>query len=191
MKAHFEEAKKKELTAMKEAVPRWKPGGGTSPSTPSRNNHCLVLRGTNQRIGGPVEVSPSDLPRQREWPRRLYSHNCGMPGHRYRYPKNDGEAHGRKDHGNEARGRKDPPVANISRAEDASPIDLPKKKIEDIRRELQEAKLAATVNDATRIIRNVEGVSNTLGPTITTRVEVNEVSTGALVDTGSPATSLP
>ena len=38
VKACFEEAKNKELIAMKEAVPRWKPGGGTSPSTPSRNN---------------------------------------------------------------------------------------------------------------------------------------------------------
>ena len=116
-----------------------------------------------------------------------------MSGHlkrdcRYRYPRNDGEAHGRKDHGNEACGRKDPPVANVSRAEDASPVDPPKKKIEDIRWELREAELAAAVNDAAGIIRNVEGVSNTLGPTITARVEVNGVSTNALVDTGSPAT---
>lgn len=116
-----------------------------------------------------------------------------MSGHlkrdcRYRYPRNDGEAHGRKDKGNEARGRKDPPVANVSRAEDVSQANPPKKKVEDIRHELQEAELAAAVDDAAGIIRNVEGVSNTLGPTSTARVEVNGVPTDALIDTGSPAT---
>ena len=202
VKARFEEAKKKELTAMKEAVPRWKPGGGTSPSTPSRNNQRSGppgAEGNRPENRGPSRGEPQrpnqDRGNVERWPRRLYCHNCGMSGHlkrdcRYRYPRNDGKAHGRKDHGNEARGRKDPPVANVSRAEDASPINPPKKKIEDIRRELREAELAAAVNDAAGIIRNVEGVSNTLGPTITARVEVNGVSTDALVDTGSPATIL-
>ena len=69
-----------------------------------------------------------------------------------------------------------------------SPQDL----VTELRQKLHEAELAASVNSTAAVIRNVTESNQTpaskLGPTITTEVEVNGISTEALVDTGSPVT---
>ena len=69
----------------------------------------------------------------------------------------------------------------------------PEERVEDLRRQLHEAELAAAVNSAAPVIRNVTQVSSTkpkstLGSTILSKVEVNGISTEALIDTGSPVT---
>ena len=62
--------------------------------------------------------------------------------------------------------------------------------MKDLRRQLQEAELAAAVSEAANTIRNVSGgpSKSNLGPTIVSQVEVNSISTDALLDTGSPVT---
>ena len=68
----------------------------------------------------------------------------------------------------------------------------PKSQVEELRQQLHEAELAAAVDTQTAEIKNVTGDSeapkSALGPILTASVEVNGVSTDALVDTGSPAT---
>lgn len=90
----------------------------------------------------------------------------------------------------EVHGRKEHSVAHVSQAEGTS--NQEQKKIEDLRQELHHAELAAAMKDAAGIIRSVVhsdgSLRSELGPTITSKVEVNGVSTDALVDTGSPAT---
>ena len=63
-------------------------------------------------------------------------------------------------------------------------VPSPRDKVVQLRQRLHKAELAAAVSET-----ETEGSSETnLGPTITTEVKVNGVSTEALVDTGSPVT---
>ena len=65
------------------------------------------------------------------------------------------------------------------------------KTVDELRKELHEAELAASLEGTGGVIGSVtwsEGSESVLGPTITLRVEVNGVPADALVDTGSPVT---
>ncbi len=106
-----------------------------------------------------------------------------MPGHLARecpYAKQQSKGD------REARGRKEHSVAHVMPAEEGS-----LKKIEELRHELHEAELAAGLESRAGVIKNVtwsDGGECILGPTFTTRMEVNGVPTEALIDTGSPVT---
>ena len=117
--------------------------------------------------------------------------NCGMQGHFLRtcpYPRQQ------KDR--EARGRKETSVACVEPTRNppsgGEPTLSRAEKVEDLRRKLHEAELAAAVHSTSSIIKNVTLSSNpsktNLGPVITSKVEVNGITTEALVDTGSPVT---
>jgi len=93
--------------------------------------------------------------------------------------KSNQEAHGQKDHS----------VAYVSGAEE---ITSAEEKIETLRQELREAEVAASAQSKAGIICNVVSsvslLKSVMGPTVISNVEVNEVPTEALIDTGSPAT---
>ena len=96
----------------------------------------------------------------------------------------------------EATGRKETSVACVeSVPEPASGGEAtltPAERVESLRRNLHEAELAATVTSTSSVIGNVTLSSSpsrsSLGPTITSRVEVNGITTEAVIDTGSPVT---
>ena len=83
-----------------------------------------------------------------------------------RRPKGDREDHGRK--GNS--------VARVSPAEKR---DDPAGRVEELRRELHKAELAAAAKETAGVMRSMG-----LGPTIMAKAKVNGVSTEALIDTG-------
>ena len=62
--------------------------------------------------------------------------------------------------------------------------------MKNLRRQLQEAELAAAVSEVANTLRNVSGgpSRSNLEPTIVSQVEVNGVSTDSLLDTGLPVT---
>ena len=68
-----------------------------------------------------------------------------------------------------------------------------KQKVEELRRALHEAELAAVLEECTVIVNGIvptEKNSTELGPTVTISALVNGVKVDALVDTGSPVTIL-
>ena len=113
--------------------------------------------------------------------------NCGMNGHFQRscpYPR-------QQKHDREVQGRK----ASIACVEtEKIPPKSPRDLVMELRLKLHEAELAAAANSTGAVIRNMTESNNPpaskLGPTITTEVEVNGISTEALVDTGSVPVSI-
>ena len=159
VKARFEEAKRRELAANR-TLQSYKKPAGNPPQGPAKKP-----AGTSTT---PNTTETSTRTKRGNWS----CYKCGGAGHIARYcpdprrPKGDREAHGRK--GNS--------VARVSPAEKR---DDPAERVEELRRELK-AELAA---DTAGVIRSMG-----LGPTIMAKVEVNGVSTEALIDTGSLAT---
>ena len=165
MKARFEEAKKRELS--------------TSRTAPLPRSDSCTPPSSTQRNVPPISVSD---------PKSKTCYNCGLKGHMARscpYPR-------QQKADKEARGRKDTSVACVETGTQGGTSQTPEEKIEELRRKLHEAELAAAVGEAGNVIRNVtnsdKSSGSALGPTITSQVQVNGISTDALVDTGSPVT---
>ena len=179
VKARFEEAKRKELATVRSTPQPKRPvtsQNGTAPprSTPNTPN-----------------TTPSSASQQKSNSKPKGCFNCGMQGHFLRtcpYPRQQ------KDR--EASGRKETSVACVEPTRNppsgGEPTLSLAEKVEDLRRKLYEAELAAAVHSTSSIIKNVTLSSNpsktNLGPVITSKVEVNGITTEALVDTGSPVT---
>ena len=167
VKARFEEAKRNELAT---TPPPRKLVAGQSVTPSLKSTHK-----TTSANAGQLKSAP----------RTKGCFNCGLPGHIARfcsYPEQQ------KDQ--EACGRKWLSVACVE-PEGTSTLS-PKEKVEDLRRKLHEAELAAAVDSTAHVIRSVTQSSDSpvpnIGPMITSRVDVNGISTEALVDTGSPVT---
>ena len=174
MKARFEEAKRRELAAVR-----------TTCSIPKKVSQRTPIAPANSAWKFPSRFRKTDTPdtavqKMSGSTRRCY--NCGLSGHIARvcpYPKpsrRDGEATGR-------------PVLVVSvdgRTNERG------QRIKDLRQELREAELAEDVDKAAPAAHNVsptpESKECTLEPSVIVQMGVNGVLTNALVDTGSPAT---
>ena len=168
-KARFEEAKRKELLNVQ-------PPKRPTPAASGQNQN------QNQGVT-PSMVHPVPTQREEVQSRPGKCYRCGRPGHVARacpYPK--------PSKGQEAHGCKEPAVANVTTAKETGQEE---RKIEELRRELHEAELAAGLKARSGTIRTVtwsDGGGSILGPTVTTSVEVNGLRTEALFDTGSTVT---
>ena len=172
LKARFGEAKGKELAMIKTNLTQKKL---TTVSPPTSS---VLLKEMGSFAAGP----PSGLPKSDKSNKKCY--NCGVEGHMARvcpYPKasrDEKEAHGRR-------------VSNITGKEDTG-REARKEKIAVLRKELREAELSDAINQAAGELRTMtstgDDAKTKLGATIFTPIEVNGVSTTALVDTWSPAT---
>ena len=170
VKARFEEAKKRELAASKTTPPPKKSSAVPHQSAPAKST---------------ASTTQADSGTQKSDPKSKACFNCGMHDHLQRscpYPrrqKTDREAHGRNK------------ASSVARVEQETTPLSPNELVEELRRKLHEAELAAAVGETASVIRNVvqsDGPQSNIGPTITSRVEVGGVPTEALVDTGSPVT---
>ena len=178
LKARFEEAKKRELKGL--STPNQKSG-----PTPQRRP-----QGYGSGIVSEPRNPPGRNPQVSGGTGQISCFKCGMAGHIARFcpyskqQKNDGEAKGKKD--GEAKGKKGASVASVRSEGEA------KTKVDDLRRQLQEAEVAAAVEGAAATVHGVRsdegGGLAELGPTITAPIKVNGMTTKALVDTGSPVT---
>ena len=178
LKARFEEAKKRELKGL--STPNQK-SGPTPQRRPQGNGSGSVSEPRNP---------PGRNPQVSGGTGQISCFKCGMAGHIARFcpyskqQKNDGEAKGKKD--GEAKGKKGASVASVRSEGEA------KTKVDDLRRQHQEAEVAAAVEGAAATVHGVRsdegGGQAELGPTITAPIKVNGMTTKALVDTGSPVT---
>ena len=185
LKARFEEAKRKELAAIKTNPLPKKPVPSQSVPPPQRSTPS-PQRSTPSPQRSTPRPTANNASNPRPDPKSRACFNCGMQGHLARscpYP--------RQQRDREAHGRREPAVACVET--EVVSTKSPEERVEDLRRQLHEAELAAAVNSAAPVIRNVTQVSSTkpkstLGSTILSKVEVNGISTEALIDTGSPVT---
>ena len=172
LKTRFEEAKKRELAAVKPHSFQPKPND-TRTST------------FHPPLSNPTKVSPTKGQSSGFGECRT-CYNCGMTGHLSRqcqYPRQQ-----RKDR--EAVGRKDPTISHV-RSDEWSLQE----KVTELRRELHAAEIEMAADDAVKDFHDVQNVTSdgghagtTSGPTVMAKLEVNGVKTEALVDTGSPVT---
>ena len=174
IRAIFEEAKGKELAAAKNVAFQKKPAVPTTPRGPPENT---ILRGQNQGSNtGFSAIRPPKSGRE--------CFNCGMEGHLARtcpYPKQPKSPR-------EAQGRKEKVMSAVTSDDSRGSKE---QRVEELRKQLREAEMAAAVENTAGILNMVtasEGTVSQLGPTIFTSMKVNGVPTKALVDTGSPAT---
>ena len=187
MKARFEEAKNREVTAIKTSGGHphssWgkKPGGTMAEERRKPLGKPNGLKGTTSATLG--EVLPTT---SLKFGKKCF--NCGMEGHMARactYPRQM-----RGDH--EARGRRYPGTGTVTVIQSGKkPLN---ERIEDLRKELHALEVAGAVEQTSGTMSTVEAegeceVSGArLGPAVFAAVGVNGVETKALVDTGSPAT---
>ena len=165
LKAWFEEAKKRELAAVRPAAfQRKMPGSTEGGGGGGGNKHSL----TTPAAKPPQTSSPGNS-------RTCY--NCGMVGHLKNgcpYLKSS-----RKDR--EAHGRQPTTVANVQ-SED-QPLQ---EKIAQLKLELHAAELEAPAATIHQVMSENSSLGKKLGPTIMTKVLVNGSEALAMVDTGSP-----
>ena len=177
LKARLEEVKGREFTgcvsdasSVKELPPR--------PRVTLRRTELEVPAGDHPQTTRRPEV-PTTLGTRAI---RGRCFNCGMEGHMSRtcpYPK--------KKRRNEAHGRREGTMSALT----TSRREV-QEKIEDLRRQLQEAEAQIAVEDSSDVLHSVSRVGDNtggrLGPSVYTEVSVNGVPTRTLLDTGSPAT---
>ena len=184
MKARFEEAKTKEFAAARTSVPFPRrlsaPHGDpvtTSTPGPARNSWKSKpdIRTEERHGSDPVRSGRSGI-------RKCF--NCGLEGHlahacTYRKPtRGDQEAHGRR-------------TVSMVTLEKKPEKRATEERIAEMKQELQKAELAAAI-EAAGTLNTMEATGDApgarLGPTVCTPIEVNGITTKALIDTGSPAT---
>ena len=174
LKARFEEAKGREFA---EHV------SGTQPSKETQSKFKGTLKRpdsiTTSEDRPQTTTKPLAPPTQGARTSRGRCFNCGIKVHMSRacpYPKKkwQEEAHGQREGTMSA--------LTTSRRE-------AEKKIEDLRKQLQEAE---ALDKSADVLHSMSGVDDSggsrLGPSVYTEVCVNGVPTQTLIDTGSPAT---
>ena len=175
LKARFEEAKGKELTAAK-------------VTTPTQSKKA-TFTGTTDRVGSSAMSGSSSGATTKQVPRTNSTgkamegrkcYNCGLEGHMARacpYTKPTAR---------EATGRR---VSQLTSSKSTTNKKR-KERIAELREELREAELTDSIESATGVMQTLSlgNPKSELGPTVVAPVKVNGVSTTALVDTGSPAT---
>ena len=189
IKSRFEEAKNREVAAVKnssghpQSVWAKKPGGTTSDEKRKPLGKPNGPKGTMNAV--PEETSPAT---GLKFSKSRKCFNCGMEGHMARactYPRQT-----RGDH--EARGRRNPGTGTVTTIQSGE--KLLKERIEELRKEFHALEVAGAVEQTSGTMSTVEAEEEgeatgaRLGPAVFATVGVNGVETKALVDTGSPAT---
>ena len=189
-KARFEETKRKELAdknptiVLKKGFPSRTQSGGNAHRPPPRGQTPTSTSTTRPVTTRPSNSGSPGSKTTRPGPIKCFS--CGLEGHisrncPYRRPKSDEqESAGARRVGTMT---SEAPQEGMSTASE--------REIEEL---MQQAELTAAIQAAggagmLNVVQSVkEGKEHRLGPTIITPVQVNGVTTNALVETGSPAT---
>ena len=187
LRTRFEEAKAKELAAVRTYAPKKAtPTPATEPApTQKPRSEPSTPRPFTPPTGRTTATYTRDDTR-RMGPRRCYK--CGMEGHLAKACTYEASSRGE-----EARGR--PGVNRVTTEENAAEKEeglLRKSRIQELRQELHIAELEEALQDVSGVLKVLQsdttGSTVGLGPTIFTSVAVDGVPAKALIDTGSPAT---
>ena len=187
MKSRFEEAKNREVAAVKTSSGHPQSGWGKKPEGPTVDEKRKPLRKLNGKKGTTTaalgETSPTTGPKFGK--KRCF--NCGMEGHMARVCTYTRQTRG--DH--EARGHRNTGTGTVTAIHGEKPLN---ERIEDLQKGLHALEVAGAVEQTSGTMSTVEAEEECeasgarLGPAVFATVGVNGVETKALVDTGSPST---
>ena len=180
-KARFEEAKLKELSSHNGGQQQKR----TFPPRVGHTNRPSQVTTPPVTSVQPRSTDGGEQSKDRRGRRSVTCYQCGMEGHMRSncpYPRQPRE-------GTESRGR--PQVKSMSHEESATPSTGKQKEIQELREKLRQAELAEAIESSRELnlVVPIEAGPR-LGPTVYAPITVDGVTMDALVDTGSPATTV-